>query len=162
MAKAKFIDREIVFQEVPSEISLCYYIANCPHHCLGCHSPQLSKDIGEPLYTALVFNDLDRYKEKGISCVLLMGGDNSDDIIDCLKIVREFGLKTALYSGCKPETFNKGLIPYLDYVKIGPYIKELGGLDHTTTNQKFFRVTNGTLEDLTYLFWNKHKEMSGE
>lgn len=35
-----------------------------------------------------------------------------------------------------------------DYLKIGPYIKTLGGLDSSTTNQKFFRVANGEICDL--------------
>ena len=40
-----------------------------------------------------------------------------------------------------------------DYVKIGGYREELGGLNSRTTNQKLFRVTNGTTEDITARFW---------
>ena len=41
------------------------------------------------------------------------------------------------------ETFNHSVHP-----EIGPYIKTLGGLDSSTTNQKFFRVANGEICDL--------------
>lgn len=153
MAKAKFIDKEVVFQEVPGEISMCYYITNCPHQCEGCHSPALRKDIGESLFHALKCNDLQMYKESGmIPCILFMGGDNCDDIVDCLKLARSFGFKTALYSGNTIETFNKDLLKYLDYIKVGPYIKELGGLDSKSTNQRMYKNNGGNLVDITYKF----------
>lgn len=156
MASAKFIDKEIVFQEIPGEISLCYYITNCPHHCNGCHSPKLAEDIGESLWINLRYNDLYLYVEKGISCVLFMGGDNADDIEDCLDEVKNFGLKTALYSGCTMETFNKELLRKLDYVKIGPYIEELGPINKRTTNQRLYSVgSDGELTDITSKFWKE-------
>ena len=158
MASAKFIDKEIVFQEIPGEISLCYYITNCPHHCKGCHSPKLAEDIGDNLWISLRYTDLYNYSEKGISCVLFMGGDNADDIEDCLTEVKNFGLKTALYSGCTMETFNKELLHKLDYVKIGPYIEELGPLNERTTNQRLYSVGNdGELTDITSKFWKELK-----
>ena len=154
MARAKFVDKEIVFQEVPNEISLCYYITNCPHHCKGCHSQILWEDIGCDL-GIFIQKDLDIYSQKGISCVLFMGGDNSENIEECLAICKKNNLKTALYSGCTKDTFNTKLLGLLDYVKIGPYIEELGGLDRPTTNQRFYRVDKDCLIDMTSTFYNR-------
>lgn len=44
-----------------------------------------------------------------------------------------------------------------DYVKIGDYRKELGGLNSPTTNQKMYRLNKKTeeYEDITSMFWNK-------
>ena len=44
----------------------------------------------------------------------------------------------------------------LDYIKIGPYISEYGGLNCKETNQKFFVVhhdKSNMLENITFKFW---------
>ena len=45
----KYVDTAVTFAEFPDEISLCINISNCHCFCDGCHSPYLSKDIGETL-----------------------------------------------------------------------------------------------------------------
>ena len=45
--------------------------------------------------------------------------------------------------------------PYLDFLKIGPYKKELGGLTSSNTNQRFYRKENGEWVDRTQLFQRK-------
>ena len=45
----KYVDTAITFAEFPDEVSLCINISSCPCFCDGCHSPYLSKDIGEVL-----------------------------------------------------------------------------------------------------------------
>ena len=70
----KLYNYDIVFQEVPDEVSLAINITNCPNHCEGCHSPHLWDDIGEELTTELLSSLIAQY-EKLITCVLLMGGD---------------------------------------------------------------------------------------
>jgi anaerobic ribonucleoside-triphosphate reductase activating protein len=42
-----------------------------------------------------------------------------------------------------------------DFIKLGPYIKEKGGLDNPNTNQRFYHIRDGVLVDWTYKFW-KH------
>jgi anaerobic ribonucleoside-triphosphate reductase activating protein len=50
----------------------------------------------------------------------------------------------------------KEILPLLDYIKIGSYREQLGGLVSTTTNQKMFKVNNKQqLEDITNRFWKK-------
>ena len=94
-----------------------------------------------------------------------MGGDaNPIEIVGLAKYVKLFytGLKVAWYSGKQelPKHFN--LEPF-DFIKIGPYIEELGPLTSPTTNQRFYKVhieSSGdnyweSLEDITYKFNGK-------
>lgn len=143
----------VSFQEVPDEISLVIQVADCPHHCPGCHSPQLQMPIGDPL-----FKDLPRMLteyEDAITCVCFMGEGRDDaELHACHGIVKAWGLKTCLYTGgygmhgCK-----------WDYIKIGPYIEENGPLTSRTTNQRMIRVNWDTLDpknaltDITDKFW---------
>ena len=154
----KYVDTLVSFQEVPDEITLCINISNCPCHCEGCHSPYLAEDIGNPLgYWTL--NHLIK-TNKGITCVCFMGGDSDPEWIDILafRVRRDFpDLKIGWYSGRQhlPSNFP---IQHFDYIKVGPYIPKLGGLDKETTNQIMYKVDNGNLIDITYRF--KHDSKS--
>jgi len=155
--KLKYYNYSIVFQEVPDEVSLALNITNCPHKCEGCHSDYLFQDIGN-----YVDNDLEKILNKYdgmITCVCFMGGDQAmDDFINLIQIVHsKYHLKTCIYSGSNDIKIFKNAIPHLDYIKIGSYKKAFGGLDHITTNQKFYRVDNNKLIDETYLFQEKRK-----
>ena len=69
----KFAGYDIVFQEIPDEVTLAISISGCPNRCPGCHSPQLREDIGEPLTEETLTALLERYRG-AITCVCLMGG----------------------------------------------------------------------------------------
>ena len=151
----KYTDTQIGFQEFPDEISLLINISNCPWHCSGCHSPELWEDIG----TELTFKELHRLiaNNKGITLVGFMGGDYDTPYLNHLaEYIKNIDppLKVGWYSG------NSRLSDYINtewfnYIKLGPYIKELGGLNNSNTNQRFYKVENGQLIDWTYKFW-KH------
>lgn len=150
----KYLNADVTFAEVPDEISLCINITNCPCRCDGCHSPELSKDIGEPLTTEVL--DILIKDNEGISCVCLMGGDRDPKEVErLLSHIKKAHpkLKTAWYSG---RTIVRSTIyDVLDYIKIGPYIKQFGGLDKRTTNQRFYKVTSDKhfkLKNITYKF----------
>ena len=152
----KSASEAICLQEVPDEISLSLAISNCPCHCDGCHSKYLWEDCGRDAFEVLK-NKLFEISEY-ITCVLFMGGDDNRQkicLIKCLKYIKENypKLKTALYSGF--ENVDEDIIYLLDYVKIGPYIKELGGLNKKTTNQRMFKIINGNFEDITFKFQEK-------
>lgn len=152
----KYLDCKVVFAEVPDEISLAIEITNCPHRCPGCHSPELWKDIGEPLTEAII-EDLIT-SNRGITCVCFMGGDaEAPEVNKLSKWIHDFygkTIKTAWYSG-KDEwpTF----IPDFDYVKIGSYDEKKGPINVKTTNQKMARIVktenNWYMDDITYKFW---------
>jgi anaerobic ribonucleoside-triphosphate reductase activating protein len=50
----KYLNTQIVFQEIPDEISLAINITNCPNNCKSCHSEYLKQDIGEELTNTLI------------------------------------------------------------------------------------------------------------
>ena len=150
----KYTGTEITFAEVPDEITLCINISNCPCHCKGCHSPYLAEDIGEEL-TIDSLNELIT-NNKGITCVAFMGGDSSPEEVNRLaSIVRTYhNLKTAWYSG-RQELSKDINLNNFDFIKLGPYIEELGPLNNKTTNQKFYKIEENKLIDITDIFWSK-------
>ena len=146
----KYTSSMVVFAEIPDEITLAINVSNCPHRCPGCHSPELQTDIGSDLIASLP-ELLEKHKD-GVTCVCFMGeGNDPDALITCFKMARSAGFKVGLYSGS--ETAPLDIVSELDYLKLGPYIKEKGGLDNPGTNQKLFRIQNSGIEDVTYRFW---------
>jgi anaerobic ribonucleoside-triphosphate reductase activating protein len=160
----------IVFREVPDEVTLALNIAGCPNGCRGCHSPHLQDDTGEILDETLLAGLLGRYGSAA-TCVCFMGGDGQPEEVGRMAVfVRKWRdgsgnstagggstggsggrLKTAWYSG--REALPDGFSPTpFDYIKLGPYVEALGGLDSPTTNQRFYRVTEGALADMTEKF----------
>ena len=78
----KYTSCEVVFAEIPNEISLAINISNCPCKCPGCHSPYLAEDIGT-LLTQRRLKDIIE-ENKGITCVCFMGGDFEPHYINTL------------------------------------------------------------------------------
>lgn len=148
----KYVDTKVVFAEIPDEITLAINISNCPCHCKGCHSPYLAEDIG----TELTFNELRRLikNNSGISCIAFMGGDSEPERIDALAsfVTNHYQLKAAWYSG-RQELSKDIELRNFDYIKLGPYIEELGPLSSRTTNQRLYRVEKEVLIDITNKFW---------
>ena len=155
MGRIKSDRREIVFQEIPTEVSLCIYVSGCNRGCPGCHSKWLWNDVGEDVENNLV-DWIEPYKD-AISCVLFMGGDcaGQDNLLSCLKMVKSMGLKTALYSGASLYNIDQNLVHYLNYLKVGEYVEELGGLRSEKTNQRLYRLEDDELIDITKSFWVK-------
>jgi anaerobic ribonucleoside-triphosphate reductase activating protein len=146
----KFVSRRIVFQEVPDEVSLAYSLSLCPGTCDGCHSPELRQDTGEELTNEVLEQDLAKFKDY-ITCVLFMGGDNNPKrIVELAGLVKCMGIKVAVYSGrrCPRELLS---CRYLDYVKMGPYIKALGGISTFGSNQKMYKLSNFDLIDISHI-----------
>ena len=155
----KYYNSMVVFEEIPNEITLAINITNCPCHCKGCHSKFLWEDIG----TELTFDELDKLIEKndGITCVCFMGGDNDPKYVNKLaKHIIETkpdNIKVAWYSG--RDLINENInLNYFDYIKIGHYDDNFGGLNKKTTNQKLYNIyfdkeDKPMLDDITNLFW---------
>jgi anaerobic ribonucleoside-triphosphate reductase activating protein len=95
---------------------------------------------------------LDKYRN-AITCVCFMGGDATPYDIERLAafLRQNYALKTGWYSGrsCIPDNY---AVRHFNYIKLGPYIKHLGGLKSITTNQRFYRVENGDMIDMTSYF----------
>ncbi|MBQ8810393.1 MAG: anaerobic ribonucleoside-triphosphate reductase activating protein [Bacteroidales bacterium] len=138
---------DIVCQEIPDEISLAVNISCCPNRCPGCHSPWLWEEAGEEMTEDMLTSLISGYSA-AITCFCFMGGDAEPSEVE--KISRWIKsrwphIKTAWYSGRAelPDGFD---VKVLDYLKLGPYIEELGGLKSPDTNQVFYKVSpDGTL-----------------
>ena len=142
---------DIIFQEIPGEVTLALNLSGCPCHCAGCHSPHLWEDTGEPLDTDLLDGLTDRYKGL-ITCVCFMGGDQDPAYVAQMAAhVKQLGLKAAWYSG----RMNFPTEEVFDYVKLGPYIEALGGLKSEKTNQRLYKRVGQEWEDITSSFWRK-------
>ena len=147
----KYYNYDIVFQEVPDEVSLAINLTNCPNHCEGCHSPHLWPDEGT-LLDAAEMDRLTALYAKNITCVCIMGGDAERHLVEQLAahLRQTSSLKVAWYSGrtlypSNPQDF--------DYLKLGPYIPRHGSLKSRTTNQRLLRRNGSEWEDITSRFW---------
>ncbi len=139
---------DIVLQEVPGQISICFSISGCPIRCQGCHSPFLWDENGLLLTNDKYIEILNKYKGYA-NCVLFMGGEwCGAELTDKLKTATEMGFETCLYTGL--EQVDKQITQNLTWLKTGPFIKELGGLESPTTNQRFIEVKSNTI--LNHLF----------
>jgi len=158
----RYINTDIVFQEFPDEVTLAINISGCPCRCPGCHSQFLWANRGDEL-TAEALSALIHGAKDTITCVGFMGGDGDPAAVDLLaKYVQEchHGLKVGWYTG---RTAISPLIDqqHFDYIKVGPYLRHLGGLDSPRTNQRMYRrCTDGSFEDITSRFWKHQSEGS--
>ncbi|MCR5645607.1 MAG: anaerobic ribonucleoside-triphosphate reductase activating protein [Bacteroidales bacterium] len=154
----KYANFDIVFQEVPEEVTLAINISNCPNQCPGCHSKYLWENIGKPLDTNELNRLVEQYKS-GITCVCFMGGDAEPDAVAQLAkhVKRNYNMKAAWYSGKNdlPENVDTD---HFDYIKLGRYVAELGPLDSATTNQRMLkRLGDGRVKDITEWFRKNKK-----
>lgn len=153
MQKLKYTHYNITFQEVPNETSLIFNISGCPYRCKGCHSKYLWQWTGRYLLENIK-EIIEEYKDF-ITCVCFMGGDqNLQELIECINICKEYNLKTCLYTGS--DVTEMSLFDILDYIKIGHFDINLGGLNNPNTNQKFYKIKNGELIDITSTFQKKY------
>lgn len=154
----KYAGYDIVFQEIPDEVTLAINLSLCPNHCPGCHSAYLSEDIGNVLDEESLDAMLDQFVGE-VTCVSFMGGDNDPQAVARLaRHVKEHydgKFSTGWYSGKEdfPEGFDHAAF---NYVKIGPYVAERGPLNKPTTNQRLYRILpDGSREDITARFWKR-------
>ena len=151
-------DTSVCFAELMDEISLGINLSLCPHRCPGCHSSYLQTDCGNELTTDII-DDLIN-KHSGITCVLFLGGDNDKaSLVSFAKHIKNsYDLLVGWYSGESALDLSY-YGQYFDYIKVGPYIKELGPLNSPTTNQRLYFIKRDSnsisVDDITYHFWHK-------
>lgn len=152
MSKLRCAGTSIVFQEVPDEISLAFSISGCPYRCPDCHSKYLWNNQGE-LLEKTFYAAFHKYEEY-ITCVCFMeGSQNFDELKNYCEYARKHNKKVCLYTGRALDEDNEQFAyEYLDYLKVGRYLSEYGGLKSPSTNQRFYVVHNQSLIDETYKF----------
>ena len=160
----KYANYDVVFQEVPDEVTLAINISNCPNQCPGCHSKYLWDNVGKNLD----MNELNRLVEQyetGITCVCFMGGDaEPKEVADMAWQLKNShsNLKMAWYSG-KNDLPQNVSTDHFDYIKLGRYVAELGPLDSATTNQRMMkRLADGRVKDITEWFRKNKKVVEVE
>lgn len=146
----KYVDKSIVFEEIPDRVTLAFSISNCQNRCKGCHSAFLRCDIGNILDKDIIvkeFNDT----IKLCNCVLFLGeGNDIEGLIELSDFIRnKYGIETAIYSG--RDKVEDKIFEHFDFVKVGSYQADKGGLNKETTNQRLFYKG----EDITYKFWKR-------
>ncbi|MCD8288701.1 MAG: anaerobic ribonucleoside-triphosphate reductase activating protein [Prevotella sp.] len=154
----KFYNTDVVFQELPDEVTLAVNISGCPCRCPGCHSKFLWEDVGTPLDEKAIDGFMDEFG-KDISCLCFMGGDAEPETVNLFAgyIRRAYAdKKVGWYTGrtlISPKIDRRNF----DYIKVGPYIAHLGALKSPATNQRLYRLDPATQEmtDLTSRFWQK-------
>ena len=154
-----------VFQEIPNEFSLAIAISGCTIRCTGCHSRELWEDKGNILDAETLCGLLNQHQ--GVTCLLLMGGERDIDSLTELLMYAHKRVKTAWYCGLDmlPRE-HQGITNYLDWIKLGHYDMELGGLNSPTTNQRLYQLEyRGNdykqWKDITYLL-RKNEELCGK
>ena len=96
-------DVDIVLQEVPGQISICFSISGCPLHCKGCHSPFLWKEGNGELLTDERYKDILNQYRGYANCVLFMGGEwHPDELVHKLATAKELGFDTDRTIGVYP------------------------------------------------------------
>lgn len=153
----KYTEAEVVFSEIPDEITLAINISNCPHKCKGCHSPYLQTNVGNEL----TFDEIDKLikSNEGITCVCFMGEGNDIDSLFLfgVYIKNEYGLKVGIYSGSNDIAIR--FWENFDYIKLGKYVEELGPLNNPNTNQRLYKKvgedvrTFAAVNDVLHLQW---------
>lgn len=87
-----------------------------------------------------------------------MGGDADPKRVNQLAeyvSVKYPRIRTGWYSG-RSRLAKEIEKSNFDYIKIGPYLKHLGGLKESTTNQRLYKkVDNSNFVDITSRFWKK-------
>ena len=170
----KCFNYDIVCQEIPDEVTLAVNISGCPVKCPGCHSKWLWEERGDELNEVTVGIKKKRYGAD-ITCFCFMGGDaEPEEVLRLAQFLKSKypKIKTGWYSGrpTLPDAANAvssrasavssststGSIdscslsksPYcktFDYIKLGPYKEECGGLRSPKTNQRLFKISNGAV-----------------
>lgn len=140
----------VSFTEFPNRVSLVITITGCPFKCEGCHSPELrNPGLGTPL-DIYKLNELMYLYEDSVDNIIFFGGDQyREEFLVLLKHLKTYTKKDIiLWTGA--NKVHPEILQLLDYVKLGKYIKSLGGLDSPNTNQVFLKLPEQL--DITHIF----------
>lgn len=151
-----------VFQEVPDEVSVAFLVTGCPMGCRGCHSSDAWNGArGRELDEAAIDGWIERSRGL-LSCVLFLGGEwDPAGLKRMLDHARSRGLKTCLYTGLELEQIDPELAARLDFLKVGPWVADLGGLGSPRTNQKFIEMKTGRVLNHRFQEGGSHGQAHG-
>lgn len=145
--KYPVVNTDITFNELPDKMAYAIELGACKQHCVGCHSPELQEEDA-PLTSLLdILEEAQDAIDAGANAIVVMGGTNNkyiteESLIALLQDLSDIA-PTGLYSGSEDEERDKmiALEGHCTWLKTGPYVDALGGLESTRTNQRFYRIT---------------------
>ena len=143
-------------REVPGESSICIFISGCSQNCKNCHYPDLQRlEYGDNLMEH--YQEIVSLYKRYASCVCILGEGAGTSIeqyeLNCVaEYAKSEGLKSCLY--CGRDTELEPWMNVFDYVKLGSYQNDRGGLEISSTNQVMLKkAESGEYQDITYLFY---------
>ena len=91
--------------------------------------------------------------------MLFRSDANPSEVDDIAQDIKEYyhNLKVGWYSG-RQELSKDIELSNFDVIKLGPYKEEFGPLNSKTTNQRFYKVSDGELINITSKFWKHETE----
>ena len=144
--KYPVVNTDITFNEVPDKLAYAIELGACRQHCVGCHSPELQEE-DVPLTPLLdILEEAQYVIDAGANAIVVMGGTNNKHITDesLIALLRALACiaPTGLYSGSDDEDHDKMIAVegQCTWLKTGPYVESLGGLESPRTNQRFYRI----------------------
>lgn len=145
--KYPVVNTDITFNELPDKMAYAIELGACKQHCVGCHSPELQEE-DVPLTSLLdILEEAQDAIDAGANAIVVMGGTynkhiTEESLIALLQDLSDIA-PTGLYSGSEDEERDKmiALEGHCAWLKTGPYIDTLGGIESTRTNQRFYRIT---------------------
>ena len=125
------------------------FVQGCKRECEDCHNPSTwDFDKGKEFDIEDIVEEL---RKKCLNKKLTISGGEPllqyPAILDLVKILDGFNI--VLYTGFEYDDVPKELLPYLDYIKVGKYIKERGSTIIPfmgSNNQRFIDIRGGKIE----------------
>lgn len=146
--KYPVVNTDITFNEIPDKMSYAIEMGACDQHCANCHSPELQDATIELTPLLDILDEAREAIDAGANAIVVMGGTTNKHITDESLIALLSALSdiapTGLYSGSDDEDRDRtiALEGHCFWLKTGPYVEALGGLESTRTNQRFYRITS--------------------
>lgn len=145
--KYPVVNTDITFNELPDKMAYALELGACRQHCVGCHSPELQEEDVSLTSLLDILEEAQDAIDAGANAIVVMGGTNNKHITDesLIALLRDLSdiAPTGLYSGSDDEDHDKMLAAegHCTWLKTGPYVEALGGLESPRTNQRFYRIT---------------------
>lgn len=178
--KYPVVNTDITFNELPDKMAYALELGACKQHCVGCHSPELQNEDVDLTSLLDILEEAQDAIDAGANAIVVMGGTNNKHITDesLIALLRDlaFIAPTGLYSGSDDEDHDKMIAVegHCTWLKTGPYVDTLGGLESTRTNQRFYRITatyrldaqdnlvdvHPCFLDETHKFWKRVKNVT--
>lgn len=144
--KYPVVNTDITFNELPDKMAYAIELGACKQHCVGCHSPELQKEDVSLTSLLDILEEAQDAIDAGANAIVVMGGTNNkhitaESLIALLQDLSDIA-PTGLYSGSEDEEQDKmiAMEGHCTWLKTGPYMDTLGGLESPRTNQRFYRI----------------------